>query len=69
MKKFKYSFIVVFILFFNVNDFSYAQGDIGVGNLRNFYTKHDYIDLKGLIDKNLPSANQLEFSTGINDLI
>ncbi|HHC9806600.1 TPA: exotoxin, partial [Staphylococcus aureus] len=32
MKKFKYSFIVVFILFFNVNDFSYAQGDIGVGN-------------------------------------
>ncbi|ORN86210.1 hypothetical protein B8A12_15495, partial [Staphylococcus aureus] len=28
-----------------------------------------YIDLKGVTDKNLPIANQLEFSTGTNDLI
>lgn len=69
MKKIKYSFILVFILFFNIKDLSYAQGDIGVGNLRNFYTKYDYIDLKGVTDKNLPIANQLEFSTGTNDLI
>ncbi|WP_113524911.1 exotoxin beta-grasp domain-containing protein [Staphylococcus aureus] len=69
MKKFKYSFILVFILLFNIKDLTYAQGDIGVGNLRNFYTKHDYIDLKGVTDKNLPIANQLEFSTGTNDLI
>ncbi|HDA8191653.1 TPA: staphylococcal enterotoxin type I, partial [Staphylococcus aureus] len=69
MKKFKYSFILVFILLFNIKDHTYAQGDIGVGNLRNFYTKHDYIDLKGVTDKNLPIANQLEFSTGTNDLI
>ncbi|NEE81869.1 exotoxin, partial [Staphylococcus aureus] len=51
MKKFKYSFILVFILLFNIKDLTYAQGDIGVGNLRNFYTKHDYIDLKGVTDK------------------
>ncbi|MCW1257925.1 exotoxin, partial [Staphylococcus aureus] len=31
MKKIKYSFILVFILFFNIKDLSYAQGDIGVG--------------------------------------
>ena len=51
MKKFKYSFILVFILLLTLKDLTYAQGDIGVGNLRNFYTKHDYIDLKGVTDK------------------
>ncbi|HCD1949689.1 TPA: exotoxin, partial [Staphylococcus aureus] len=27
MKKFKYSFILVFILLFNIKDLTYAQGD------------------------------------------
>lgn len=60
---------ISFYITFNIKDLTYAQGDIGVGNLRNFYTKHDYIDLKGVTDKSLPIANQLEFSTGTNDLI
>ncbi|HDV6051110.1 TPA: exotoxin, partial [Staphylococcus pseudintermedius] len=39
--------IIIFIniIILSVSNSGSAQGDIGIGNLRNFYTKKDFVNL------------------------
>ncbi len=46
MKK-RLLFVIVITLFiFSSNHTVLSNGDVGPGNLRNFYTKYEYVNLK-----------------------
>ncbi|HCD8627418.1 TPA: exotoxin, partial [Staphylococcus aureus] len=40
------SILLINIIILGVSNSASAQGDIGIDNLRNFYTKKDFVDLK-----------------------
>ncbi|HDA7362885.1 TPA: exotoxin, partial [Staphylococcus aureus] len=40
------SILLINIIILGVSNNASAQGDIGIDNLRNFYTKKDFVDLK-----------------------
>ncbi|CPA96885.1 enterotoxin [Staphylococcus aureus] len=61
--------ILINIITLSVSNSASAQGDIGIDNLRNFYTKKDFVDLKDVKDNDTPIANQLQFSNVSYDLI
>ncbi|HCQ1999532.1 TPA: staphylococcal enterotoxin type L, partial [Staphylococcus aureus] len=62
MKK-RLLFVIVITLFiFSSNHTVLSNGDVGPGNLRNFYTKYEYVNLKNVKDKNSPESHRLEYS-------
>ena len=62
MKK-RLLFVIVITLFiFSSNHTVLSNGDVGTGNLRNFYTKYEYVNLKNVKDKNSPESHRLEYS-------
>ncbi|HAR4955106.1 TPA: staphylococcal enterotoxin type K [Staphylococcus aureus] len=63
------SILLINIIILGVSNSASAQGDIGIDNLRNFYTKKDFVDLKDVKDNDTPIANQLQFSNESYDLI
>lgn len=63
------SILLINIIILGVSNNASAQGDIGIDNLRNFYTKKDFVDLKDVKDNDTPIANQLQFSNESYDLI
>lgn len=63
------SILLINIIILGVSNNASAQGDIGIDNLRNFYTKKDFINLKDVKDNDTPIANQLQFSNESYDLI
>ncbi len=51
-----------YFIYFSSNHTVLSNGDVGPGNLRNFYTKYEYVNLKNVKDKNSPESHRLEYS-------